>query len=316
MKRYNDPILRVCNMKIRFAVHAGFVHALDSIDLEMSSGDSLALIGESGSGKSVFGLAIVGLLPKTAEIEGEIWFRERNLRELNEREYRTIRGRDIALILQNPEATFNPALKVGYQAAEASIIHHRHSKSTWKNTAQVLLHKARLPNASRYAKSYPHQLSGGMKERVAIMMGCQLQPELLIADEPTKGLDVEMRRLALDALQTAGADKTMIVITHDLLAAQQVCNTIGVLYAGELIELAPLDEYFQNPQHPYSRALMNALPQRGLHPIPGHTPSLISVPSGCRFHPRCTACLPRCREEHPALRTQTGSRKIRCHLYD
>jgi peptide/nickel transport system ATP-binding protein len=317
----SGPLLRTVGLRVEFPVQEGSVKAIDSVTLDFSHRSSTALIGESGSGKSVFALSLVNLLPKEAIVSGEIWFKGKDLRKLRGKELQLVRGREIALILQNPDATFNPVLRIGYQAAESVLVHDGGQKRLsmrriWRERALSLLGQASVPQPTAAVDWYPHQYSGGMKERVAIVSGCQLGPALLIADEPTKGLDNEMREKALAILRDSTRKTALLLITHDIRAALELCEMIGVFYAGELVEMSPVSSFLSSAAHPYTLALLDALPSGRMMPIPGNIPSLIHQPRGCRFSPRCSTRYSRCEREHPGLSTAPHGGSVRCHLYD
>ena len=240
---------------------------------------------------------------------------------------RRIRGREIVMIIQNPTNALNPALTVGSQIAESLRLHRGMGRRSAKKEVVRLLKRVQIKDATRRADEYPHQFSGGMKERAIIAMSLASDPSLIIADEPTKGLDVTVKREVLKLLKEVTKDKSMLFITHDLAAAAEICDRIAVMYAGEILEVARTEDILDEPLHPYTEGFLNALPSRGLKPIRGMGPSLIDLPKGCRFHPRCDHAMEICRRVHPEMIRKDGSRdgvgdgvgdgrEVRCFLYD
>jgi peptide/nickel transport system ATP-binding protein len=308
-------LLRVSNLKVVFPTEDGLVRAVDKMDLDMSNKEKLGLIGESGCGKTVFGQAIMRLLDDTAEVTGCIVFHGKDLYSLDCESIRKIRGKKIGMILQNPSASMNPSLTVGSQISEVLVLHKAMSKKTaWDKTIR-LLSQVRISEPGKRAKEYPHQYSGGMKERAVIAMGIASEPALIIADEPTKGLDVTVKRNIVKLLKEMTEEKAMLIITHDLDVAEEVCDRIAVMYAGELVEIAPKSLMFEKQLHPYVQGFFASMPDRGLRPIRGMSPSLIHLPEGCRFHPRCDLARKRCEKEHPKMVQLDDCRCVRCFLY-
>jgi peptide/nickel transport system ATP-binding protein len=307
-------LLEITNLKTSFSSPDGLVKAVDAVDLKIENGDRLGLIGETGCGKTVLGMSIIRLLPPSASIQGRIVYRGRNLLDLKEEEMRLLRGKEIAMILQNPTTSLNPVLKVGDQIAEVIQLHENLNKKEAKAKAVKMLASAMIPEPSKRATQYPHELSGGMKERVMIAMGLASQPAFVIADEPTKGLDAGTKREIVRLIRDMTSGRSMLIITHDLSAAGEICDRIAVMYAGELLEEASAETILSNPQHPYTRGFIQSLPSRGLQPIPGSSPSLIDPPQGCRFHPRCSYAMDICRKEHPQMMKLENGHLARCVL--
>lgn len=305
-------LLSVRNLEVYFPLPDGTVHVLDSIDLDLEDKERLALIGETGSGKTVLGRAIVRLLPPGAHIHGEILYNKRNLLDLAPSEMRQVRGREIAIILQNPASSMNPVLTVGNQVKEAVQVRWGLAGHPAYRQALTLLERVGLPLGA--AVGYPHQLSGGMRQRALVALGLASHPRLLIADEPTKGLDSPLRvqivRLLQDVLEDGMA---LFLITHDLPAARELAETVAVMYAGQIVEYGRADRIFARPRHPYTRGLLASHPSRGLKAIPGIAPSLTNLPAGCRFHPRCADAREICRCEVPSFLEITWGHKVRCH---
>lgn len=308
-------LLKITSLKVYFDSMDGLVKAVDGVNLTITEGETLALLGETGSGKTVLGLAVMRLLPRTARWEGEILYRGKNLLSLSKAVMRSIRGREIAMIMQNPLSSLNPSLTVGEQIAE-TIREHRGvgGKEAWL-AAELALEKTGIPAAR--ARQYPHQLSGGMRQRAMIALGLACKPSLLIADEPTKGLDVTVQTQIIQLLKTLPGNQnaagSILLITHDLGVAAVLANRIAVMYAGKIVELGGVKDIFNKPGHPYTRGLIAAHPGNGLQPIGGHSPSLLNPPPGCGFHPRCPVAKPLCRLETPPLAAITETRKVRCH---
>jgi peptide/nickel transport system ATP-binding protein len=299
---------------VDFPTDDGLVRAVNGVDLSIKVNEVLGLIGESGCGKSVLGLSVMRLLQEDVILKGEILYCGKNLYSIEKDAMRKLRGKEIGVILQNPGSSLNPGLTVGSQIAEPIMLHKKVKGSLAIEMAEKLLGLVKIKEPRKRAKDYPHQYSGGMKERAVIAMGIASEPRFIIADEPTKGLDITVKRKIVKLLRDISEKKTMLIITHDLEVAEKVCNRVAVMYAGELVEIAPAASIFKNPLHPYTRGFFNSLPARGLKPIKGSSPSLIDPPKGCRFHPRCSYCSDRCKTEHPLMLEKNG-RAMRCFLY-
>ncbi len=303
-----SEVLKVLNLTVHFRTPEGVVRAVDGVDFSVRRGECLCIIGESGSGKSVLALSILRLLPKNAVLRGQILFEGIDLLSLGEDEMRRIRGEDIALIPQGRDS-LNPVLTVGYQCAEPMI-----ERGVDKGKAMGIISRIFefLGISKRRICEYPHQMSGGMRQRALVAMGISTDPKLIIADEPTKGLDYEKRGQIVELFKKI-SDKTRLVITHDLRFAEKVCDRIAVMYCGKIVEICERDEFFDEPLHPYSKGLINALPSRGLKPIRGFQPSMINPPSGCRFRERCDYSSEVCKKEPPMF--EVDGRAVRCWLY-
>lgn len=299
---------------MNFPTEDGLVKAVNGVDLSIAESEIVGLIGESGSGKSVLGLSIMRLLQDDVIFKGDILYRGKNLYSLEKEDMRKLRGKEIGMILQNPGSSLNPVLTVGFQIAEPLMLHKHVKGSRAIEMAKELLGRVKIKEPSKRVKEYPHQYSGGMKERAIIAMGIASEPRFIIADEPTKGLDVTVKRNIVKLLKEISNKKTMLIITHDLGVAEELCDRIAVMYAGELVEIAPVTSIFESQLHPYTQGFFNSLPARGLKPVKGNSPSLIDLPDGCRFHPRCTHCTDRCRKEHPPM-VEKNRRLVRCFLY-
>ena len=288
------PVLQVKNLNVTFA--GSPVSVLDGISLTVRAGETLALVGESGCGKSITSLALMGLLPASARIvSGEMQFRRHDLRKLSPREYADLRGSELAMIFQEPMTSLNPAFTLGDQLSEAVMRHQNVSRAEAMKVALQILEKVQIPAAEMRLKAYPHQLSGGMRQRVMIAMALITRPEILIADEPTTALDVTVQKQVLDLIKKLQQDMgtSVILITHDLGVVRQYADRINVMYAGRIVESAPAKELLEHPRHAYTRALMKSIP--GLHAkgaplytIPGLPPNMTQEPCGCSFRPRNT----------------------------
>jgi len=307
-------MLEIIDLRSHFPSPDGPVRAVNAVDLKIGENERLGLIGETGCGKTVLGMSIIRLLPPSARVEGRMIYKGQDLLDLTDEEMRRLRGKEIAMILQNPTTSLNPVLKVGEQIAEVIQLHHRCNRRDAKARAVKMLKAALIPEAERRADQYPHQLSGGMKERVMIAMGLASRPSFIIADEPTKGLDRRTKAEIVNLIRDMTSGKSMLMITHDLAAAGEICDRIAVMYGGELLEEASTEAILNDPQHPYTQGFIRSLPSRGLHPIPGTSPSLIDPPSGCRFHPRCPYAMEICKREHPQMVPLNRGHSSRCYL--
>ena len=304
-----EPLLRVENLHVRFDSDAGEIPAVRGVDLRIEAGEMVALVGESGCGKSVTAFAIMQLLGGTGRIaEGRIQFRDRNLLELPEAALREIRGGEIGMIFQEPMTSLNPVFSVGEQIAETLMLHRAMNAEDARKETIQLIGMVGIPAPERRIDSYPHELSGGMKQRVMIAMALSCRPALLIADEPTTALDVTIQAQILDLLKSLREDLGMaiLLITHNLGVVAQFAERASVMYAGRIVEEAPILDLFKAPSHPYTRALLGALPSghsgRGtLQAIPGHVPAPIDLPPGCGFSSRCAQVMARCPRDLPTL---------------
>ncbi|MEP1765142.1 MAG: ABC transporter ATP-binding protein [Sulfitobacter sp.] len=305
----NDALLSVKNLKLDIPTGGGTLHAVRGIDFDLKRGETLSVVGESGSGKSLTSLAVMGLLGKSIKRSAdEIRFDGIDLLTANNREMRDLRGNRIAMIFQEPMTSLNPAYTIGDQLTETLLLHRKVSKSVAKARAVELLEKVGITAAKSRLSQYPHQLSGGLRQRVMIAMALMCEPDLLIADEPTTALDVTIQaqilRLLVDLTQEM--NMAMILITHDLGVVARVADKVAVMYAGELVETGPAQDVFAVPSHPYTRGLLRCIPQPGktargvpLGTIPGIVPSLIGEISGCAFRTRCAHAQADCRGDIP-----------------
>jgi oligopeptide/dipeptide ABC transporter ATP-binding protein len=322
-----EPLLEVRHLKTYFYTEDGVVKAVDGVDLTVSRGEVLGLVGESGCGKSVTSLSIMRLVGVPGKVvEGEIIFDGRNLLELSESEMVNIRGNRISMIFQQPQSSLNPVFRVADQVAEVLQIHKKMGKKESWNKAVELLHIVGIPDPESKANAYPHEVSGGQAQRVMIAMALALDPQLLIADEPTTALDVTIQAQILDLLRglRTRMDTAVILITHDLGVIAEMADRVAVMYAGRIVEQADNIALFKKPLHPYTQGLMASIPVLGtvkevLDVIPGSVPNLVDLPPGCQFAPRCQAYekyqLSICSQVEPELIPQESDHVVRCGLY-
>lgn len=308
-------LLEIEDLSVFIHTHRGSVRAVENTTFSIEKGETFALIGESGSGKSILGLAVMRLLSPAAVVSGKIKLNSINLMDLPENEMQKIRGKTIGAISQNPYLSMNPVMKTGNQISEPMETHLGMSKEeARKRTLSVLKFFDITPPKIRY-REYPYQYSGGMLQRAMVAMGTAAEPELIIADEPTKGVDaIKKRNIAATFRKVSGDGCAFLLITHDIDFAGAMSNQIGVNYCGQILEIARTGDFFSGPLHPYSKALLESLPKNGMKPIPGDPPSMIDVPGGCRFHPRCPHATKRCKTPPPFV-NEAGERYVRCWLY-
>ena len=305
-----SALLTVNDLKVSFNTEDGVVHAVEGVSYEVEPGKTLGIVGESGSGKTVGTLTIMGLTrAANTQISGQAIFDGEDLLSASEQQMRAIRGDEIAMIFQDPLSSLHPFFTIGAQLVEAIQVHNKVSKAAARTRSAELLTMVGLSDARDRLSSYPHEFSGGMRQRVMIAMALANEPRLLIADEPTTALDVTVQAQILELIAELQAETgtAMIIITHDLGVVAEVADEIAVMYAGRIVEQASAAELFANPQHPYTRGLLASIPRldrdrsSGLDPIAGRPPSLIEPPSGCAFHPRCPRAFDRCPSELPPL---------------
>ncbi|MDD1689954.1 MAG: ABC transporter ATP-binding protein [Methanoregula sp.] len=309
-------LLEIAGLSVQFEGRDGTVPVLDNIDLEINSGDRVALIGESGCGKTVFGMSVMRLLPSNARVTGSARYAGRDLLLADEREMQQVRGKKIAMISQNSASVLNPVLTIGDQIAESLTIHTSCRGKDLHREVIALLTSLGIERPEENMQKYPHQFSGGMRERILIAMALACNPDLIIADEPTSGLDALVKAQILELLRTVMQDRTLLLITHDLGTASALASHTAVMYAGEIVEYGPTQELFTYPLHPYTQGLIAASPSAGFHPIPGVSPAPGQVPPGCWFCPRCTCATDRCSTGHPSLKKTGTNRQVRCLRYD
>jgi len=319
-----DVVLRVTDLTVDFPTDDGVVHAVRGVSYALSPREVLGIVGESGSGKSVTSLAIIGLLPKTARITGSVRFRGEELIGLPDKDMRKVRGEQIAMIFQDPMTSLNPVYPIGWQIAEGIRAHHRDvSRAAARSRAVDLLALVGIPHPKERAANYPHEFSGGMRQRVVIALAMANDPDVIIADEPTTALDVTVQAQILETLQKAQQETSaaIVLITHDLGVVAGVADRVLVMYAGKPVELGSVDDVYYRPRMPYSIGLLGSLPrldagdQDRLTPIAGAPPSLINLPPGCPFSPRCPLRQGVCDDEEPALRQTDGqAHYAACHF--
>jgi peptide/nickel transport system ATP-binding protein len=309
-------ILDIQQLYVHFPVSSTVIRAVDGVDINIEQSETLAIIGESGSGKSVLGLALLGLLPANCIVNGVIRYHGDNLLTLSENELEMIRGRKIAWVPQNPTGAMNPSMTVGNQIGEPISLHIEKDKTKIRKKVLELLQFVRIIPPEERIDSYPYSFSGGMLQRSLVAMGISGHPEVLVADEPTKGIDI-MNKQAITYLLRVLREEgiTLIIITHDLPFVQNFADRIAVMYSGRIVEIRGRQEFFDGPLHPYSRGLLRSLPENGLHPIPSGTEDSEENDGGCRFRFRCTSAIERCRVEPPLIHLLEGS-AVRCWLYE
>jgi oligopeptide/dipeptide ABC transporter ATP-binding protein len=319
----NDPLLLIEDLALTVPHGQGERRILDGVTLALYPGEVIGLVGESGSGKSMTALTVMGLLPRVARVRGgHIWLDRRDLLSLSKRELRTVRGPQIAMIFQNPRAALNPLMRVGNQVARVVRLHQGQSKAVAYEQALELLHHVGIPDAGTRARAYPHQLSGGMAQRVLIAMMLACQPRLLIADEPTTGLDVTIQAQIFALIKDIQAETgaTLLLITHDLGVVSEVCQRVAVMYAGQIMEVAPTDELFARPKHPYTQLLMSSILRVDRPSSLDDSQELPAIKiaydaPGCRFANRCPHVHGPCWERRPPPIMLNGQHSVACHLY-
>ena len=318
------PMLEVRDLHVQIASGSGVVHAVDGVSFEVVKGDALGLVGESGSGKSMTLRAILGVLPPEARVtSGEVLLDGQNLVPLSQSDLNRIRGPKMSMIFQEPMSALNPVMRVGKQIAEGPMIHLGAGRAKATERALELMRRVGIPDPERRFRAYPHEFSGGMRQRVMIAIALSCEPEIILCDEPTTALDVTIQdqilRLLARLCRESGV--SLVFVTHDLPVVAQVCQQLAVMYAGKLVESGPVREVLHDPRHPYTLGLVRSAPdfdnvRQALVPIPGSPPSLISPPSGCRFHPRCKFAEEDCQVTEPPLRPLAGGRMTACLHYE
>ncbi len=317
-----EPLLLVKNLHTQFDTKAGIVRAVDGVDIEIPAGKTVGLVGESGCGKSMTAMSVMGLVSRPGKVtEGEILFHGNDLLKLSAKERRQLCGNRISIIFQEPMTSLNPVETVGKQVREAILIHNKKEigKDEAKQKVLTLFRQVGIPDPERRFRSYPHQLSGGLRQRVMIAMAMACRPDLLIADEPTTALDVTIEAQILWLMKQLQKEQgtSILMITHNLGVVAEICDYVYVMYAGEVVESASVHELFRNPSHPYTKGLIQSLPkmQSGegrLYNIRGMVPDLLKLPKGCRFAPRCDAACETCFAQEPPLADCGGGHLVRC----
>jgi len=318
-----DLLLEIKDLRVNFYTYRGVVKALNGVNLKIYKGEFFGLVGETGCGKSVTASAILNLVQNPGKIErGEIIFRGKDLLKMSKEEIREkIRGKEITMIMQYPVSALNPVINNGDQISEGLIANKNMSEREAKKRVIELLREVNIPEPEKITHQFPHQLSGGMAQRVMIAMMLSTEPSLLIADEPTTALDVSIQAQVLSLLKDliSKHKATVLLITHDLSVVAETCDRVGVMYAGDMVEVGEVDQIINNPQHPYTKGLINAIPSdrgRELVEIRGSVPDLVNPPSGCRFHPRCDYAKPICKKEKPQVLQVEKNHTVACFLYE
>ena len=318
-----STLLRVEGLKTYFFQRSGALKAVDGVSFTVGEGEAVGLVGESGSGKTMTCLSLMQLVPKPGAriVEGEVWFRDQNLLGLAEHEMRQYRGHKMAMIMQDPQTSLNPVYTVGNQVAEPVHLHLKERGQRALGRVLESLRAVRIPNPEQRLSQYPHQFSGGMRQRVVAAMGLATYPELLSADEPTTSLDVTIQAQFLRLIRELQQEKgtSVIWVTHDLGIVAQMCDRVNVMYAGRIVESAPVRKIYKDPQHPYTKALLDSVPIMGvkrdrLSQIEGQPPDLRSIPTGCPFWPRCDSAMDICKEEYPPRTSLGGDDFVHCWL--
>ena len=313
------PLFELKDYGVRFTTPDGEVRAVDGLNLAVNPGERLAIVGESGSGKSQTFLGALGLLARNGVSQGVAAYQGKNLIGMPIRELDTIRGRDIAMVFQDPMTALNPVLRISRQLTEVVEVHAKANKAEARDQALAMLERVGIPDPHKRYNLYPHELSGGMRQRIVIAMALLNRPKLLIADEPTTALDVTVQAQILDLFRelTAEMGAALVIITHDMGVVAGIADRVAVMYGGRLVEEAPVDAIFENPQHPYTRALLDSIPHGDrpifeMHTIPGRPPNLMRLPSGCAFHPRCFSRQDDCRLSIPMVEASGSGRRVAC----
>ncbi|MFP4084698.1 MAG: ABC transporter ATP-binding protein [Desulfonatronovibrio sp.] len=315
------PVLEINNLTTTFFLKKGQVKAVDNVSLILNQGQSLALVGESGCGKTMLALSILRLIPSPPGkiTSGEVIFNGQNLTTLPEKNLRNIRGNDISMIFQEPMSALNPVFKVGAQISETLIFHKKMAREQARQKGVDLLRLVGIPAPEKRYNDFPHQLSGGMRQRIIIAMALACSPKIILADEPTTALDVTIQAQILELIKKLQKENqtSTVLITHDLGVVAQICHEMAVMYSGRIVEHGKVTDILKNPGHPYTRGLLDSLPRLDredeLNPIPGAVPEIINLPRGCHFHPRCPEKMDICaRQEPPVFNLQS---KVRCWLY-
>jgi oligopeptide/dipeptide ABC transporter ATP-binding protein len=322
---FNASLLSIQNLKTYFYTSYGVVKAVDGVSLNVRKGEAVGVVGESGSGKSVTALSVMRLIPSPPAkiIDGKILYKGNDILGLSEKEMISIRGKEISMVFQDPLTFLNPVLRIEDQIAEAITMHQGKSKAEAKEEVIKVMERVHIPSPLEVARSYPHQLSGGMRQRVLIAIAISCNPSILIADEPTTALDVTIQAQIIELIKELRheLDTSMILITHDLGIVAEVCDRVYVMYAGHVVEQADIYPIFEDPKHPYTQGLLKSALSidqfsKELYTLEGSVPSLVNTPSGCLFHPRCPYVKEICREKIPILAERSEGHSVACWLYN
>ena len=320
----SGPLLEVEDLEIRFYTAEGVVKAVNGVSFDIEKGETVGLVGESGAGKSVTGTSLLRLIEEPGQItDGSIRYRGEDMLEYSSRELRDYRGSDVGMIFQDAESHLNPVFTVGEQIAEAVEIHQDVGNSEARKRSIEMLRRVGISDPEERYDEYPHEFSGGMKQRVLIAIALSCDPDLLIADEPTTGLDVSTEAQILRLISELSSDfgTSVLFITHDLGVVAELCDRVIVMYAGEVVEDSPVADLFEEPLHPYTEGLLNSIPaavgrDKRLEPIQGDVPNPLELPHGCSFHPRCPYAVEECRQYEPPLEQETDDRAVACFKFD
>ncbi len=315
-------LLDVKDLKVSFETHDGIVRAVNGLDIQLEAGETLGIVGESGSGKSQAVLGMIGLLAANGRAEGTVMFKDRDLLSLSKADMNHVRGNEISMIFQDPMTSLNPHMRISRQMAEVLQLHKGIGFAEARNKAIEMLDAVKIPDARRRVDMYPHEFSGGMRQRVMIAMSLLCEPDLLIADEPTTALDVTVQAQIVSLLAELKRDfnTAIILITHDLGVVAGVCDKVLVMYGGEIMESAAINDIFYHAAHPYTQGLLHSVPRldnidaKQLHAIPGNPPNLLHLPEGCPFNDRCEQVFDRCKHEKPHLHDIGSAHSKACHL--
>jgi oligopeptide/dipeptide ABC transporter ATP-binding protein len=318
-----EPLLTIENLRVAFDTSQGLAEAIRGVDLKLEAGHTLGLVGESGCGKSLTAFSIMGLLPPGAKaLAGSIRFKDKVLMGPGAADLSQVRGKEVSIVFQEPFTSLNPVLKVGDQIAETLMVHQGLSRAQAAEAAVQGMAQVGIADPAGRAGQYPHQFSGGMRQRVMIAMALACKPRLLIADEPTTALDVTIQAQILDLLKRLKRELglTLLLITHDLGVVAQMADQVAVMYAGRIVEQGPAGTLLREPLHPYTKALLASIPKLGLRSgrlpsLEGQVPEITHMPGGCSFHPRCPSVFKRCHRDDPRL-LRHGDMEVACHLYD
>ncbi len=319
-----NPILDIQSLTTCFSSPKGIAKAVDTVSLTFMQGETLAIVGESGCGKTVLALSILGLIPDPPGrvTEGSVFYKGEDLLDMTENQLRQIRGNQISMIFQEPMTALNPVFRIDDQIGETLRLHQGMDKQAAAEKAVSMLELVGISNPRCIAGSFPHELSGGMRQRVMIAMAMACEPDLLIADEPTTALDVTIQAQILELMEglKQRMNGSLILITHDLGVVARMAQRVAVMYSGKIVELATVEQLFQDPKHPYTQGLLGSVPDVGqkgdLNTIPGVVPSIFNLPRGCRFHPRCPLAFDRCSQELPPRFPLVNGQQVRCWLYE
>lgn len=320
----STPLLDIRKLTTCFASRQGIAKAVDTVSLSFMQGETLAIVGESGCGKTVLALSILGLVPDPPGriTHGEVLYKGEDLLDMSEAELGQVRGNSISMIFQEPMTALNPVFRINDQIAEPLRLHQGQTKAEALENSVKALELVGIPNPQKIAKAYPHELSGGMRQRVMIAMALACNPDILIADEPTTALDVTIQAQILDLMNDLKArmSGSLMLITHDLGVVARMAQRVAVMYSGKIVELAEVGDIYSSPLHPYTKGLLASVPTMGdkatLTPIPGIVPSIFDLPQGCRFHPRCPEAYAKCKLILPPLTEPEPGRQVRCWLYN